>query len=303
MPSILNYGSLNFDYVYSVKHFVEAGETISSDSMNIHFGGKGLNQSIAAAAYGAKIFHAGKIGTNGEALKEKLKASGVDVSFISVSNNPNGHAIIQVNESGQNSIILFPGSNREITPNEIDEVLKNFSPEDILILQNEINEIPYIIQAAHKKGMKIVFNPSPITPEIKEYPIEMVSLLILNEIEGKALGGSGSAEQLAVNLRKKYVNTDILITLGSKGSLFYDGEQLITQGIYRANPVDTTGAGDTFTGYFVAALADRKTIKEAMDIASKASALSVSKTGAADSIPNINDVKACDFEYEEYGNA
>lgn len=186
MGKILTFGSLNVDYVYHVPHFVAPGETLAASKREVNCGGKGLNQSIAAARAGAEVFHAGKIGADGQILTDMLSQSGVDISYIQHSSGPSGHAIIQVDPSGQNCILLFGGSNQEITTQEVDQVLANFGPGDRIILQNEINNLAYIMQQAAARGLDIVFNPSPIDASIQSLPLELVSLLVLNEIEGAA---------------------------------------------------------------------------------------------------------------------
>lgn len=290
MAKILNFGSLNLDYVYGVDHFVAPGETLSSHSMNVNCGGKGLNQSIALAKAGAKVFHAGKIGSDGGRLEELLKSYGADTGFLSHDPGPNGHAIIQVDKKGQNCILLFPGSNRRIEKSEVDACLSHFGPGDYLLLQNEINLIPYIMTAAREKGLEIVFNPSPITEDILTYPLEAVSLFILNEIEGKALSGEDEPEMILDRLRDKYPDAKILLTLGEEGSVYAAGDERVYQDIFKVEPVDTTAAGDTTTGYFVAALAEGKCPGEALRIAAKSSSITVTRHGAAESIPNKEEV-------------
>ena len=159
---ILNFGSLNIDRVYSVDEFVRAGETISSLKMETYAGGKGLNQSIAAARAGEEVYHGGMIGEDGLFLKELLAENGVETSFIGVTGAQTGHAIIQVNAGGQNSILLFGGANRMIDREFADHVLGNFDRGDILILQNETSSLGYIVDRAWEKGMRIALNPSPI---------------------------------------------------------------------------------------------------------------------------------------------
>lgn len=290
MNKILCYGSLNLDYVYAVEHFVNPGETLASDSLVIHCGGKGLNQSIAAVRAGGKVYHAGKIGNNGDMLKDFLSAEGVDLSFLSQCDTPNGHAIIQVDTTGQNCILLFAGSNFMQTREEIDKALEGFDSEDYLILQNEINEIPYIIEKASEKGMKIVLNPSPITPSLFNFPLDKVTLLVLNETEGEALSGKTEPKEITRKLYEKY-GAKILLTLGKDGAVYFDGNEEIYQGIYNTAVVDTTAAGDTFTGYFVQLLASGMSPASALDNASKASAITVSRAGAAPSIPTLDEVK------------
>ena len=290
MGRILNFGSLNIDYVYKVEHFVSAGETLSSDSLNVNCGGKGLNQSIAAAKAGATVYHAGAIGSDGGMLADILEQNGVNTDYLKRIDSPNGNAIIQVDRSGQNCILLFAGSNHSITEQQVDETLAGFGEGDYLFLQNEINLIPYIMEKAYERGIRIVFNPSPITEGIKDFPIEKVYLLILNEIEGAALGGAGDADGILDTLREKYPNTNVLLTLGSDGSVYYDGEKKLRQGIYKVKAVDTTAAGDTMMGYFAAGLAAGKDLAEALDTAAKASSITVSRHGAAKSIPTYDEL-------------
>lgn len=289
MNKILCYGSLNLDYVYEVEHFVEPGETLASKNMKLHCGGKGLNQSIAAARAGGQVYHAGKLGSNGEPLKELLKNEGIDISYLRNSDLPNGHAIIQVDSSGQNSILLYAGSNHDQTKSEIDETLKDFSDCDYLILQNEINELPYLIEKAYEKKLTVVFNPSPITEELFKYPIDKVSLLILNETEGKELSNKTEPEEIINALYEKF-GTDVLLTLGKDGAVYYNGDEKIYQGVYKTKIVDTTAAGDTITGCFIQMLASGKSPKEALMLASKAAAITISRAGAAPSIPTLKEV-------------
>ena len=184
---IYNLGSLNIDYVYSVPHFVRPGETLTSSKMEIFPGGKGLNQSIALARAGANVTHGGIVGNDGLFLKQLLSDSLVDVSRIKVLDKSSGHAIIQVEESGQNSILLFAGTNHCITEEYIKDFLYDSQQGDILLLQNEINGLDLIFEIAHKKGMQIAFNPSPFEGKLLELPLEYVDWWFLNEIEGSEL--------------------------------------------------------------------------------------------------------------------
>lgn len=291
MNKILNFGSLNIDYVYSVDHFVMAGETLSSDKRTINCGGKGLNQSIAAARAGAEVYHAGKIGKDGEILISALRDNGINTEYLKACDSACGHAIIQVDKTGQNCILLFAGSNYLNTEEEIDNCLNNFGEGDYLLLQNEINLMPYIIEQAHKRKIKIIFNPSPITANIADYPIEKVSLLVLNEIEGASLSGEHEPEKILSELKKRYCNTEILLTLGENGAVYYDGKKTVRQPIFKTRVEDTTAAGDTMTGYFAALTACGEAVEKALKIASKASSITVSRKGAAASIPFISELE------------
>ncbi|MGE4275564.1 MAG: ribokinase [Lawsonibacter sp.] len=290
MARILSYGSLNLDYVYHVPHFVAPGETLFPTARELHCGGKGLNQSVAAARAGGTVFHAGKIGRDGQLLADVLRDSGVDLSLLSIGDGSSGHAIIQVEPGGQNCILLYGGSNRENTPQEMDQALERFGPGDYLMLQNEMNGLDYLMERAAQRGVAIVFNPSPIDETIFHLPLRLVSLLVLNEIEGAALSGGKEEEQILDTLRHRWPDCRLLLTLGSRGCIYDDGTRRLSHDAYRVNVVDTTAAGDTFTGYFVSCLADGMGPEKCMALASQASAIAVSRPGAAPSIPTMREV-------------
>lgn len=289
---VLNFGSLNIDYVYSVDHFVHKGETLSSDALNVFSGGKGLNQSIAMSKAGLKVFHAGAIGAGGEFLEEVLKEAGVDTKFLYKSPEvPTGNAIIQNDKEGDNCIILFGGANQAITKNMVDKVLAEFGRGDWLVLQNEISEIPYIVTKAHEKEMKIVLNPSPINERIFDIDLNFVDCFILNEIEAQALTGEKAEKAVLLDkLTKHFPEAEIVLTLGEKGSIYSRDGIVVEQKAYRVTAVDTTAAGDTFTGYYLAGKRKGVSIKESLDIGAKASAMAVSTKGAAQSIPEWQEV-------------
>lgn len=281
---IYNIGSLNIDYVYQVEHFVRAGETLSSANMQIFPGGKGLNQSIALARAGVKPIHGAVCGANSEFLLQNMQESGVDISGIMKKDYPSGHAIIQVDKSGQNCILLFAGTNGLIDREYVEDFLINAESGDILLMQNEVSCPKVIMEIAHSKGMQIALNPSPYEDNIKELPLEYVTWWFCNEIEGEALFGGKDAE-IADHFLKQYPDSNLILTLGEKGSVFVNNKRRICQPIYKTNVVDTTAAGDTFTGYFIAEVVKGQSIETAMRIASKASSLTVSKQGASESIP------------------
>lgn len=291
---VLNFGSLNIDYVYKVSHVVERGETISSRALHTYPGGKGLNQSIALGKAGAEVYHAGSIGQEGRFLEEFLKEAGVNTDYVRIlSEVKSGHAIIQNDDNGDNCILLYGGANQEITREQADETLSSFEEGDYLILQNEINELPYIVEKAHEKGMKIVLNPSPTDEKIQSLALDKIDYFILNEIEaGQILrtecdGGQGLADALA----EKFPKAKIILTLGGEGSVYFDGTKRYVQKIYEVETVDTTAAGDTFTGYFIAGIIQELPVEEAMDMAAKAAAITVSRAGAGVAIPTMEEVK------------
>lgn len=287
---ILNFGSANLDYVYSLDHIVEEGETEQSDAMHIFAGGKGLNQSVAAARAGAEIFHAGCVGSDGDMLISILADSGADVSLIKRENAKNGHAVIQVGKNGENSIFIHSGTNAMIDRPYVDSVLSHFGKGDILILQNEISSIDYIIDAAYKKGMFIILNPSPMNEKILQLDFNKISCLVANEVETKAIFNTGEIKALVKTAALRYPGMKIVLTRGVKGSVFIDGENVTVQNAFSVNAVDTTAAGDAFMGYFVAGLAANEDIEKVLRTASAASAIAVSRAGAAPSIPCRNEV-------------
>lgn len=290
---ILNLGSLNYDKVYGVEHFVSEGETISGMTYAEFFGGKGLNQSLAIARAGAEVFHAGAIGTDGDALKACLQDSGVDVSYLQQIDTVSGHAVIQ-NANGKNCIIVCGGANQCISEAYISDVLSHFDAGDILLLQNEVSNVAYAMKVAKERGMKIVFNASPITKELQSYPLELVDYFMINEVEGKVLAGieEDDYEQILQALTLKFPNAAIVLTLGEHGVRYQDKEEAAGHDIYRVKAVDTTAAGDTFCGYFLAGVVKGLSVSDTLEIASKASAIAVSKMGAATSIPVWEEVQA-----------
>lgn len=287
---VLNFGSLNVDNVYSVDHVVQGGETISSAKLEVFSGGKGLNQSIALAKAGAPIYHAGLIGEEGDFLLDTCKENGVDTTYIRKLNAKGGHTVIQVDANGQNCIILFGGTNQMITKEFVDEVLGNFEEGDYLVLQNEINQLDYIIDKAYERGMKIVLNPSPFDSKLDACDLTKIHLFMINEIEGEQITGFGDKEDILAELAKKFPNGKFVLTLGSDGAVYYDGEEKVFQDIFKVKAVDTTAAGDTFSGFFLAKMIEGATVAEALRTAAKASSIAVSRPGAAPSIPTMAEV-------------
>ena len=292
---VLNFGSLNLDYVYSVDHMVMPGETLASGGMNTFCGGKGLNQSISLAKAGVPVYHAGMIGEEGGALLDACKEGGVKTDFIKTIPGKSGHTIIQVDKDGQNCILLFGGANRSITKEFVDEVLSHFEEGDILLLQNEVNLLDYIINKAYEIGMVIILNPSPYNNALDVCEFQKVSMFLLNEIEGGQVTGETETEKILEKLKELYPETKVVLTLGGEGSIYQYKEEQYRQGIYKVKAVDTTAAGDTFTGYFISSVIDGMSVPEGLDLAAKASAIAVSREGATASIPFREEVLRAEF--------
>lgn len=289
---VLNFGSCNIDYVYELDRIVQPGETISAAALSTHAGGKGLNQSIATARAGGEIYHAGNIGEDGEWLRELLAQSGANTEYLRQCDARTGHAMIQVDSSGENCIIVYAGANALLDDAQIDDVLGHFSAGDLCILQNETPCTAYIIKAASARGLRVLWNPSPMNGAVDRENVGLCSYVIVNRSEGQALTDEQQPEKIAQAFAARYPNTALVLTLGSHGSIYRDGTVSVDQAPYEARPVDTTGAGDTFTGYFAAAISRGKTPIEAMRCASAASAMATETMGAANSIPTLAEVEA-----------
>lgn len=292
---IINFGSLNIDNVYNVHEFVKPGQTIFAESFHVAAGGKGLNQSLAAARAGAQVLHAGIIGSDGTFLADLLLKSGVDTSQILTLDAPSGHTVIEVNASGQNRIIVHGGTNQMLTEDYIDTVLSKGNPGDLVLLQNETNLIKSILVKSHEKGMKIAFNPSPMPDDPAFLPLTLVDYFIVNELEAAQLAGlrpDTPYEAVLDRLSGQYPGTAIVMTLGHNGVLFSRDGMRLCHPIFKVDTVDTTAAGDTFCGYFLAAVCRNIPVEDALREASAASAIAVSRPNAAPSIPLYEEVRA-----------
>lgn len=294
---VLCFGSLNIDFTYKVDHFVKKGETLSSESLQVFSGGKGLNQSVALAKAGAEVYHAGAVGEDGRFLLDELQKAGVDTSYVTVRTDVRtGNAIIQNDREGDNCILLYGGANQSITKDQVDAVLGHFESGDFLVLQNEINELSYIMEQAHRKGMKIILNPSPMNGKILSLPLSMVDCFLLNEIEAgqildKEIAEGFDGEALAKELLGRFPHAAIVLTMGGDGSIYLDEKELVIQPVCKVKAVDTTAAGDTFTGYFIGGILKGTSVRETMDMASRAAAIAVTRRGAAPSIPVLEEVE------------
>ena len=288
---VLNYGSLNYDYVYLVKHMVQLGETISSSGMETHFGGKGLNQSIALAKAGADVYHAGMVGEDGDDLIAVCKKYGVHTDYITKQTGRSGHAIIQITPEGENCIILYSGSNGKNTEEKINEVLAGFEEGDLLLLQNEINLLDLLVEKAYDRKMKIVLNPSPMNEKLLNCDLNKISLFLLNEVEGEQLTKETEAERILERMRELYPNAEVVLTLGKEGSIYAGPGMNCACDSFAVEAVDTTAAGDTFTGYYIASVLRGKSIEESLRTASAASGIAVTRKGAVPSIPDAEEVE------------
>ena len=288
---VLNIGSMNLDLVYSVDHIVQPGETEASVSMNTFLGGKGMNQSVALAKAGVEVYQGGMIGEDGQPFLDACAEYGVRADFIRKVEGKSGHAVIQIDKNAQNCILLYGGANQMLTEGYVDEVLEHFAAGDILLLQNEVNLLPYIVDKAYEKGMQIALNPSPFNEKLSKVDMTKISLFLLNEVEGNQVTGLTVPEEIIVKMQELYPHARIVLTLGKDGAVYADGAEKFFQPIFKVQAVDTTAAGDTFTGYFIAGLASGMPIPEVLRMSAKASSIAVSCEGAVPSIPYREEVE------------
>ena len=289
---VLNIGSMNLDLVYTVDHIVQPGETEASTSLNTFLGGKGMNQSVALAKAGVEVYQGGMIGEDGQPFLDACAEYGVRADFIRKVEGKSGHAVIQIDKNAQNCILLYGGANQMLTEGYVDEVLEHFAAGDILLLQNEVNLLPYIVDKAYEKGMQIALNPSPFNEKLSKVDMAKISLFLLNEVEGNQVTGLTVPEEIIVKMQELYPHARIVLTLGKDGAVYAEGAERFFQPIFPVKAVDTTAAGDTFTGYFLAGLAEGMAIPEILKMSAKASSIAVSRPGAVPSIPYRDEVMA-----------
>ena len=280
---ILNFGSANIDHVYRVPHILKPGETLCASDFQIFCGGKGANQSVALARAGAEVFHGGFLGPDGGLLENALVSAGVHTDYLRRTEIPSGCTVIQVAEDGENSIIYYPGANHSLTEEYIRDTLGDFGPGDMVLCQNEISRVASVLKEGKKRGLTVCFNPSPITPEVNNLPLSCIDIFLVNRLEAEAL--SGDAVDPGMALLQRFPHSTVVMTLGGEGVRAYRGKETYEVPGFRVRPVDTTGAGDTFTGYFLEAIGRGAALKDALVRGCAGAALSVTNRGAIPSIP------------------
>ena len=288
--AIINFGSINIDHVYQVDHFVQPGETLASTHYQQLLGGKGANQSIALAQAGADVCHVGSIHENDAAFKQALIKKGVDCRGVKCSETPSGHAIIQVTPSGENAIVLFGGANQTITAKTVMQALDGTKPSDWVLTQNETSSIDQVLRQAKEKLLKVAFNPAPMSESVKSLPLECIDLLIVNETEAAALTEKDSLDDIVAVFKEQWSECEVIITLGKAGVMMLKNNDCIKVDAFLVDAVDTTAAGDTFIGYFLSAYSNHTDAKRALIRGCAASAIAVTREGAAQSIPTQKEV-------------
>lgn len=282
---IWNLGSINIDNFYRVPHLPAPGETLAAQSFGFGLGGKGANMSVAAARGAARISHIGAVGPEGVWTRERLMEYGVDTPHIAVVPTPTGHANIVVDAQGENNIVLFQGANVNLTEAIIGQALTEASPGDYLLMQNETNGQEYAAATAQSLGLRVVYAAAPFDADAIKRLLGRIDLLVLNEVEAAQLEHATGTSAQALGVK------DVVITLGEKGCKWVSNTQDRPFDAYPAKAVDTTGAGDTFTGYLVAGLDRGMSMEDAIDLALKAGALMVARRGTADVIPDLKEIQ------------
>ena len=290
---IFNLGSINIDYTYLVPYFVRPGETLESDDYNIGLGGKGVNQSLAIARAKGMVSHWGRVSSIDAWVTIELESAGVGVKDIELTPEPSGHAIIQIDALGENAILLFSGANHGFTREKMTALVAQTAPGDTILIQNECNGLDQLILLAVSHGCKVIFNPAPMTSKVSSLPLDQCELLFFNRTEAAALlemPVDSSAADLLMRCKESLGDVEVVLTLGSEGAWYQRSNETLFQPALKVKAVDTTAAGDTFVGYFLAARQAGLTPSQCLQRAATAAALAVQKFGAASSIPMASDV-------------
>lgn len=301
MKSVTVLGSINADHVISVPYFSKPGETLTGKQYHIAYGGKGANQAVAAARLGAKVNFIGCIGDDplGAKMKDAFAQDGINVEPIAtIPQEMTGIAMIQVADSGENSIVIAAGANAHLDNAMVEQHQALIEQSDMLLIQLEtpvqaVEKAAFFAKQAHKT---VVLNPAPAQP-LSDSLLALIDIITPNETEAEILTGvrvvdEASAQQAAQVFHQKGIRT-VLITLGAKGVYLSQLEQAKIVAGFRVNAVDTTAAGDTFNGALITALLEGKTEQEAIMFAHAAAAISVTRAGAQPSIPSRQE--ALDF--------
>lgn len=284
--AIWNLGSINIDHFYRVPRIPVPGETLAATTYATGLGGKGANQSIAAARGGAQVMHIGAVGPDGDRAIAALAEVGIDTGQIAVLDMPTGHAIINVDDAGENAIVIFSSANVALTQEQVRAALAKASQGDVCLLQNETNLAAYAAEIARDKGMRVIYSAAPFDADHAAEMLPFVDLLVLNEVEAAQL-----SEALGVSPARLPV-AEVLITRGARGAIYRSGGDEVSVPAFAVEPVDTTGAGDCYLGFFAAGQSAGMDVKGAMTFAAAAAAIQVTREGTADAMPDLHEVKA-----------
>jgi ribokinase len=282
--AIYNLGSINIDHFYKVPHLPEPGETLAASAYSTGLGGKGANQSVAASRAGSEVHHIGAIGLDGQWIIEKLQGLGINTERISTLNVPTAHAIINVDQAGENAIVIFSSANVMQDKARIRTAFADATKGDFCVLQNETNLVEFAAQHAKAKGLRVVYSAAPFDAGAVQAVLPYIDILVVNEVEAQQL-----SSELGISV-ETLSTTEVLMTRGSDGASFTTNGSTIEMPAFKVEPVDTTGAGDTYLGFFVAGLDQGKTTQDALRFAAAGAAIQVTREGTADAIPSLVEV-------------
>ncbi|MEM1004301.1 MAG: ribokinase [Pseudomonadota bacterium] len=289
--TIWNLGSINADMVYALPRLPGPGETLAAHGLDRFLGGKGANMSVAAARAGARTAHIGAVGSDGRWARDRLIEYGVDTRHIAEVDTATGHAIIAVDASGENVIILYPGANHAIDPQQLGRALALANTGDLLVMQNETNAQVDAAKLGHDMGLTVCYAAAPFHANAVQAVLPLLDFLILNEVEAEQLRQETGLNAADLPVRH------VIVTLGAQGARYFQhGHDPVDTPAFRVKAVDTTGAGDTFTGYVLAGLDRGMPMEQAIMQATRAAALMVTRHGTADVIPDLREVRDARFD-------
>ncbi len=289
--AIWTLGSINADMVYSVPRLPAPGETVAAGGLRYFLGGKGANMSVAAARAGARVVHVGAVGADGRWAVDRLRQYGVDTDHVAEVAGATGHAVIAVEPGGENSILIYPGANRAIPSRTLGLALSAAQAGDFLLMQNETNLQPEAARMGREMGLKVCYAAAPFDAAAVRAVLPWLDILILNRVEAEQL------TQAAGKRPEELPVAHVIVTLGARGARHVDTEKGLSRDFpaFPVRVVDSTGAGDTFTGYLLAGLDRGMEMAQAIDLAGRAAALMVTRAGTADVIPELAEVEAARF--------
>lgn len=284
--TVFNLGSINIDHFYRVPHLPVPGETLAATGYAKGLGGKGANQSVAAARAGSRVVHIGMVGPDGSGKRE-LDRFGVDTRFVGMGGSVTGHANVHVDDAGENLIVVLPGANHEQSLTLVETAISEAKPGDYFMLQNEAALGAEAAKHARAQGCFVVYSAAPFKPEKTADMLPLADLLVVNEVEAQQM-----ADHLGVSVDQMDV-PNLLVTKGAAGAVWRErGGTEHQVAAFKVDPVDTTGAGDCFIGAVIAAMDQGMSIEDALRFGAAASALQVTRPGTADAIPTRAEVDA-----------
>ena len=289
--TIWNLGSINADMVYTMPRLPIAGETLAASGLQTYLGGKGANMSVAAVRAGSRVAHIGAVGPDGRWALDRLTGYGIDTGHIAEVETPTGHAIIAVDAEGENLIILFPGANQALEAQQVSEILAEAITGDVLLMQNETNMQVQAARLGRDLGMTVCYAAAPFQADAVQAVLPYLDFLILNEVEAEQL-------QAATGLAPSGLPIEhVIVTMGSKGARYFRRDHdPLDFSAHEVSAVDTTGAGDTFTGYLLAGMDQGMPIALAITQSMRAAALMVTRHGTADVIPDLKEVREAQLD-------